>query len=460
MDLEKRAMRQSLRVIISEIIMVITVIITVIILALLVSGYWLNGNFEVERQGMLQIHSIPTGANVEVDGDSPWFQRTNTSKVLSSGEHKIVLTREGYDTWEKTVNISEGLLYRVNYPRLFLKERKKSPYFDVSAVTFATISPDNNYILLTNNTTNWTLLKLDSDEPKTTSVDIATFTDFASIATGAKTGLFTGEIVSASWDSACEHVLLKLKNDSAIEWLLVNVKNSAKSLNLTREFALSFDKIRIFDNSTGNLLALKDGNLRKIDVAGRQISSILASGVINFDFYDSEIIYSTNDAVEIMKIGDTEPTILTAVDAPVKPYISRFYDDKYITLVSGDTVQLYKKDDFSEVLTDTISFIPSSTKIGHDGNFVLFQADNNVAVLDMEIMSVAEWQLDSVDSGWLDGSMLYSVKDGELIVYDFDGLNRRELSTGVSPRHPITITSNKWLYYFSDNQIVREIIVQ
>ena len=85
MDAESRARRQSFRVIFSEIIMVITVIVTVVILALLVSGYWLNSNFELERQGMLQINSIPTGASVEVDGDAPWFQRTNTSKVLSSG---------------------------------------------------------------------------------------------------------------------------------------------------------------------------------------------------------------------------------------------------------------------------------------------------------------------------------------------------------------------------------------
>ncbi len=113
MDFEEKTRRQHLRVIASEAIMVLTVILTVIVLVLVVSGYWVNSNFEVERQGLLQISSVPTGSYVSIDGSEPsWFQRTNTSKMLPVGEHWIKVERNGYDTWEKTVNISEGLLYR------------------------------------------------------------------------------------------------------------------------------------------------------------------------------------------------------------------------------------------------------------------------------------------------------------------------------------------------------------
>ena len=450
MDPERRARRQSRRVIISEIIMFLTVVITVVILALLVSGYWLNGNFEVERQGMLQIHSMPTGASVEVDGDAPWFQRTNTSKVLKSGEHKIVLTKDGYDSWEKTVSINEGLLYRVNYPRLFLLEREKSNFYDAKGTIFATISPDHNLILLANGTTVWQLLQLDTDTAKATKIDISKTISAAG---------FKGEVLSANWDSACEHVLLEVKNPTH-EWLLLDVKNPEKSLNLTREFASDFDEIRIFDNSANNLLALKGDNLHKIDVSGRQISAILAKNVKSYDFYGPEIIFATNESIELMRIGDDKTTLLASIDAPTRPYISRFYDDKYITLVTGDMVKLYRKDNFEEVLIDTLTFTPETIKIGHDGSFVFFQSGTSVAILDMEIMSASEWQLDSSDSGWLDGSMLYSIKDGTLIVYDFDGLNRRELSDDLDADSVVTITNNKWLYYFSDGDIIREVIAQ
>ena len=69
MDAEKRARRQSRRVIISEILMVLTVIATVSILAFVVSGYWVGSDFKIERQGLLQVYSIPTGADVDVDGN-------------------------------------------------------------------------------------------------------------------------------------------------------------------------------------------------------------------------------------------------------------------------------------------------------------------------------------------------------------------------------------------------------
>ena len=55
MDYEKRAKRQSFRIIISELIMVLAVVSMVIVLALVVSGYWINSDLKVERQGMLQI---------------------------------------------------------------------------------------------------------------------------------------------------------------------------------------------------------------------------------------------------------------------------------------------------------------------------------------------------------------------------------------------------------------------
>ena len=142
MDAEKRARRQSLRVIISEIIMVIAVVATVSVLAFVVSGYWLGSDFKIERQGLLQIYSTPTGADVEVDNNpGSWLQRTNTSKTLSAGEHTIKLTKDGYDSWSRTISITEGLLYRLHYPRLFLLNRDHE-----SALDFPEILPPSRPI--------------------------------------------------------------------------------------------------------------------------------------------------------------------------------------------------------------------------------------------------------------------------------------------------------------------------
>ena len=462
MDLEKRARRQSFKVIISEMIMVITVIITVVILAFLVSGYWVGSGLKIERQGMLQIHSTPTGVNVAVDGDAPWYQRTNTSKVLSSGEHEIILTRDGYDTWSKTVSISEGLLYRIHYPRLFLLEREKSIEYEDIEANFATVSPDYNFVLLANSTTTWTLLNLNRDDIEETSVDVSKIFMSVSKADKAEAGLFTGKIITADWSSDNEHILFQVDDGETKEWVVLNVKNPKNSINITREFAASFDDIRISDNSASNLLGLRGGKLHKIDASGRHISAILAEDVESYDFYESEMVYISDNEAIYTKLNDDKIEIITKIDpeSSTEIFISRFYDDKYISIVSDNKFTLFKQNGYEETFAGEISFIPDEFKVGHAGSFIFMRKDENVAIFDMEIMELREWQLDSIHYGWLDSNMLYSVTDGTLVVYDFDGLNRRELSHNVSARFPVTITNNRWLYYFSDDTLVREVIAR
>ena len=255
LDLEKRKKRQSVKVIVSEAIMVFAVIAMVTVLAFIVSGYWINSDFEVERQGMLQIYSTPTGANVNIDGKaSSWLQRTNTSKVLAAGEHIVTLTKDGYDSWSKTIEIKEGLLYRLHYPRLFLQERTPEKLFELDTTGIVAVSSDHDALLITNNTTKWNYLNLDADKPKLEPIDISPYFSSVSLAEDAKTGLFTGEVLDADWDYDDAHVLFKVKNEDVIEWVLLDVKNPKKSVNITKEFGVDFSRIEILDNSSSNLI--------------------------------------------------------------------------------------------------------------------------------------------------------------------------------------------------------------
>ena len=457
MDLEQRARRQNIRVIASEVVMVVAVILMVIILALIVSGYWLNSDFKVERQGMLQISSVPTGASVEVDGDSPWYQRTNTSKILSSEEHTIVLSKEDYDSWSKTINISEGLLYKLNYPRLFLKNRTKETVSDVSSFTYATISPNRKQLLAINNTTNWSLFNLDADTVKPTKINVSALFATESPAT---VSILNCSIISANWDESNEHVLLNINLDGTSEWVLLDIRNPAKSINLTREFVQDFDHVAIFNHSANILLAMSGSNLRKIDLDSKQLSSVIISGIESYDIYDSEIIFSNHERVGVIKNFSSEPEYLTDITSPTKVLFGRFYDDKYIFIIEDNSLAVYKKDDFTEIFSGTIGFTPEYVKVGPGAEFLFMSSGSNFATYDMESAKLSLWSADTVHFDWLDGHMLYVVKDGVLSVYDYDGLNHRVLASNVSERFPVTITDDKWLYYFSDGNLIREWLIK
>ncbi|MDO4741933.1 MAG: PEGA domain-containing protein [Candidatus Saccharibacteria bacterium] len=475
---EKKAQRQNLRVIISETFMVFSVIIMVIILAFVVSGYWLNADFKIERQGMLQVSSSPTGANVTIDDASPWFQRTNTSKVLSSGEHTVKLTKSGYDSWSKIVNIQEGLLYSLRYPRLFPLERKKEAFFSLPTATFATVSPDSSYMLIVNNTTEWLLLNLDSDKAEPKKVDVMNLVSSTSSVATPETGIFDGKIINADWSTDSEHILLEIvKGDTSLtEWILLNVKDVKSSLNLTREFAADFDKISILDHNASALLAIRNHNLHKIDTSARQISAVLVEDVISYDYLGTEIFFVAQPTASVdndsAALKEPSPRVglinlrnnkLTALDIPASTsstaLISKFYDSDYLTIIDTESVTIYLKDTLETIFSSRLDFTPEKAKVGINGEFIVIQNENRVATVDMEALKLSEWSLDSLSYGWLDGSMLYAVKDGKLIIYDFDGLNRRELSSNVSGHFPVTITNNKWLYYFSDDDVVREEII-
>lgn len=463
MDREKNRRRQNLRVIISEAIMVLVVIITVTILAFIVSGYWLNADFKVERQGMLQIASIPTGADVMIDNENPsWFQRTNTSKILPSGEHTITIAKEGYDSWSKTINISEGLLYRIHYPRLFLQNRSSEDILDIAGSTLATISPDRETLILINQTTDWLKVDLRSQDLKVQKVDISAYFPGVSLADGATTGVFTGEISDINWDRSGDHILFKLQAEGETEWVLLDVFKTDDSVNLSREFQLSFDEVEILDDSSNNLLTLQNGDLRRIDVPKKVITETLVEQVIDFDHYENEIVFSALNQTEYQigrfKLGDEEAKILTTSPTPVQVAISKFYDDMYITLLEADLVSLYAQKDFLKLSDYQLSFTPEELKVGHHGEFITFRAGTMIATLDMESRTVREWQVEGSQFGWIDNDMIYSVADGKLIVYDFDGLNRRVIAENVSGRFPAAITKDKWLYYFSDEILKRETI--
>lgn len=467
MDPDGARRRQSLKIIISEAIMVVSVIFMVVILAFLVSGYWINSDFKVERQGLLQISSIPTGAAINIDGDSSWFQRTDTSKVLSSGNHSIVLTKEGYDSWSKTVNISEGLLYRLHYPRLFLQNTVAEEILDTRGAVFSSFSPEGNKLLLLDDTSSWRLVSLEDEHPKVSTLDFSSSIDLPLFRPQEQQAASTASILSADWDQDGSHILISTQQDYAIKWVLLDIRNTEKSVNLTEIFDSNFSQVQILDHSSNNLLAIENGSLRTIDVSGRTLSSILVQGVTNCDHYDTnEIIFSavdtenpddTNNYIGILKINDGNINKLADIDQSAKVAMGKFYDDKFIVVLQNNILNLYAHKDFEKKATFTLNFTPDILKVGHNGEFIVAYSGDQIATLDLESESVTEWTADAATFGWVDSDMIYAVSDtNELIVYDYDGNNRRTVAHKAAVDTPAIITANKWLHFFSDGHLMRQ----
>ncbi len=465
MDPDRLKRRQSLRIIISETIMVLSVVLMVVILAFLVSGYWINSDFKVERQGLLQVSSTPSGADVYIDGDSSWLQRTNTSKVLSAGEHTVTLTKDGYDSWTRNINISEGLLYRLHYPRLFLQGTTAEEILNVDNVTYRSFSPDGSRLLLINGTTAWQLIELNDQVVKTTSLDVSGLFPSNLDQTSSQ---IMANIISLDWDQDGSHVLISVQVGDATEWILVDTRDIDKSINLTETFKSELSQVQILDHSANNLLALIDKSLYKIDVSGRSLSSIMANDVFYYDHYEAnDVILSAASTesgktseyyVATLRLSDNKIEKLINTDAPAQAAISKFYDDKYFIVLQDNFLSLYNYEKRDDKQDYELNFTPDTLKVGHNGEFIVVYSDNNIATLDMESKSITEWHTDSDNFDWIDSDMIYETEKNGLVVYDYDGLNRRVIARDAATGAPAAIVNDKWLYFFKDNFLMRKAI--
>lgn len=522
MDYEEKKKRQLIRVAIAEIGMVFAVVAIVIVATLATMGFFIS-NGQIEQSGLMQIHSIPTGATVKLDGNV-LFSRTNLSRMMNAGDHQIVISRDGYDTWENVVKMYSGVLIRLYYPRLFLQNRiatevmsLRSGNASVTDLGLYSGSPSRNYILYAQSkSTEWRLVDLRGNEVKETTLDLASVlpwvtksgddmqakkdnSDTAVAAIGEYK--FDGQVEIVSWSENDEKVLVKAKaSDGQMEWILVDLRNIASSLNLSKTFGLTFTQVDMIDNAANQLFVLENHNLRKIDIASKTISGVLLRDVEEFSSYESNVMYVTigiQDGetgqeqrwIGVYRNGEENGTIIekVAAEAQVFVVLAKYFSDYYMCyIVDNKPIVLYgalpaynsERADLSGLekleVASNLSDSPEKVSLSRNNEYLVTQAGELFMVVDLDDGSVFEYDALAREINWLDDSMLYNVRDGHMIVWDFDGANKRDLTESAKGENgervmtmaqDVIITANdRWLYYLSekDDKIVlmREKIVE
>lgn len=487
MDFEEKKKRQLVRVIIAEVGMVLSVIAIVVVAVLAAMGFMISSNGEIEQSGLMQLHTVPTGATVTIDG-STLFSRTNLSRTLTAGTHKLELSREGYDSWQKEVNIHAGVLMRLYYPRLFLQNRtvKAAETLSENGLEFYAPSQNHNYILYAEKkSSQWQLLDIRGDDLKMTPLDLSGVLPGMVEVTSRKTSAqgigthnyeFAGQIDELVWSANEEKVLVKVAYQDVVEWVLVNLRNIAESLNITRTFGLGDVHVEMIDGAATRLYILDRRQLKRINTVDRVMSRVLLDNVLDFGSYGSSVIYVVeNDQKErfigVYRDDEQGGTVITNVpqDKAVKIAISNYYDEDYLIYTLDDEINvLYGRiPNYSEEgarLTDLkelvsgrkLKAMPDELSVSADGEFVVAQKAAQYMVMDLDMGDLYEYEAPSSVLKWFGTGMMYAVKDGEILVWDFDGTNQRNLAKSANKEADglamvgdmVTATSNgRWIYY-------------
>lgn len=493
MDFEEKRKRQTIRVVIAEIGMVLAIAVIVVVSTLAAMGFMISGNGGIEQSGLMQLHTLPTGASVKIDGNTI-FARTNLSRTLSAGEHSLEIYRDNYDTWQKTIKIKSGVLVRIYYPRLFLQNRVAESVRRLATtqdLEFYEPSTNRNYVLYAlNNAPEWQLLDLRGDDVKVTLLDLSgILPGMVEEASTRKTASvpethtyqFRGKVEAVRWSQNEENVLVKISYESKSEWVLVRLKDIARSVNLTKTFGLSNGAdLRIIDGSANQLYLLDNQQLRRISMGDGVMSRVLLGDVMSFANFEAKVIYATNANDEQKQIvgvyrGDEKGgTTLAEISEGkrVKVALSSYYGDDYMVWTADQELSILygampSYDENRAELPSDLKYLmenamltesPEYLTVSPGNEFILAQKGARMMVVDLEMGDLYEYEAPGSGAAkWFDASMLYAVKNQQIIVWDFDGSNQRNLTESAKTVNdtmpivddaPVVIANNnRWLYY-------------
>ncbi len=477
--------------------MVLAVIVIVVVSILAAMGFMISGNGGIEQSGLMQLHSLPTGASVKIDGNTI-FPRTNLSRTLTSGTHQLELSRDGYDSWSNEIKVRPGVLLRIYYPRLFLQNRASMAVTQLSkmdGLEFYAPSAGRNYILYAlKGSHEWQLVDIRGDEIKMTTLDLS----------GVLPGMveqdkqektqknatnniakheynFAGEIMEVKWSGNEEAVLVKVKYEDKLEWVLVQLRDLAHSLNITKTFGLEEAQIAMIDNAANQLYVLERKQLRRVNTVDGVMSRVLLNNVVSFANNGANVVYVREDDKKLRTVGvyrdnDKDGTPVTEVPEEVKDVrvaIARYYDEDYIVYLYDNklTILYGRIPNYNSQGADLSSLkqlaseielaeTPASLVTSPDNEYLVMQKNEKLMIVDLDMADQFVYEAPTAQVRWYDASMMYAIKNGQIIVWDYDGANRRNLAESMNEadrikvvNQPVVVSSNNvWMYYLTSDE--------
>lgn len=465
MDRAKAKKIRNIRVIATNIFMSISVVAIVFVLMLIAMGFTFNESGGLEQAGLAQIVSHPSGANVEIDGNNQ-VSRTEFSKMLSAGKHKIRISKNGYGTWEKDLKVDAGLLTRVEWVRLFPKHFESHDVLEFDNLRFATFSADRKHLLaLEKGGSSLKYIDIQSDNPQANELSLN------ECFSGKVKNNDSSSLAVLSWNDDNSKIIAKWTAGEKTSWHIINLNHPDRSVNLSQKFNLDFESILIANDSASKLWVLENGNLRIIDVNNLTISGSIASNihkiahnknVASFIYKDDEDKYHLG----LFKEGEQGYTTIADIDNTNNETVFRlamgtYWSEEWLAYSAGQQLNIisgkypsYEKDKASalkERLSRKLEFTPQLASVNANQRILVLTSDKSMLSYDFETKEQYDIELNATLTNitWLDDYLIWQNIDNSIITRDFDGDNRREIVSNVSNPFPAVISeNNNYLYYF------------
>ena len=265
-------------------------------------GFGLGKNGTVIQNGLAFFSSQPNPATVYVNGVNK--AKTNARLVLPSGIYHIKLQRDGYRSWQRTIELDGGSVAHFDYPFLFpqtLVSKKIQTY--AAAPGLVTQSPDRRWLLVEQpgSMTNFDLFDLKNPTKAPTTLSLP-----ANILTKA-VGSESWQL--EEWADDDQHLVLQHNYDGKSEFILVDRSDPIQSQNLNTTLGATPAKLTL-DNKKYDKYYLLDaaGTLQTASLQTPTPTTVLQH-VLAYQSYGTDtLLYATDGGAQPARLTSNWPS--------------------------------------------------------------------------------------------------------------------------------------------------------
>lgn len=466
----KRRSKRSQAIYLTLVYMTMTILVVCIvgILMLLTLGYDFNTKSgKLEQGGLVQFDSRPAGATVMFDGQR-LSGTTATKLTAASGDHSVTMQRAGYRDWQKQLTLHHGevlwFTYAVLVPTNLTPERLASYAAPTSSLA---TTPSKWYVVMrSDGSPTIDRYDLTQNSPKATSVAIPA-DSFTAPAEGKPQ-----RFEPIAWaDDNRTLIIRHTYNDTASEWLSLDVEDATHTHNLTKQLGIDIKQLQPNASDANRLYVVTtSGELREIKLGDMSLGRVLADRVASIATADSgTITYQTlPDEKSVRTLGyytdgATKSRSIQSIPGAnhLQVMISKYFGDHYIATIQDDRMSIVKVNlpasdstaSYTSTPVTTVT-VPGGASLSANTNqrFVMAASANAFAVYDIELQKSTTTTLDGVATTplrWLDNFHLAAARDGRLVMYEFDGANAQTLASNAAAGDVTFAQDGRYIYYMA-----------
>ena len=462
----KKQSRHSTTLLTGYFLIGLAIIIGTFILVYQAYGFGVSRSGKVSQSGLVFFSSRPNPANIYFN-DQLNKAQTNSRIVLPENIYDVLLTRDGYRNWKRTIEVSGGSVHHYDYPFLFPKNLVTNKIAAIAgSPNIITQSPDKR----------WLLVQLPEPTLKFNVYDLKNPTD-APTTIAIPENLYTKSGAAENWQLSVwaddnNHLVITHTFGAQNEYLLISRKNPDQSVNLSSTLTQKFSQLTLINKKYDQyyLLSQPSGTLSKTTLTAKNPEVVLEK-VLQYKSYNTDTLLYVTDSgapagkVQIkLQIKDKAYVLRTTdADSGYLLDLTQYSNDLYVVLGSSSGKKIYVyKDPVGQINNpEGRSLAPVQVLHVNQPNFVSFSSSaqfvvaengSQFAVYDAEndkgFNYTAKQPLDQpqVHASWMDGNRLTYVSQGKLLVFDYDYSNQQFLNSASSLYLPAFAPDYKYVY--------------